>query len=103
MFESRIGAKGLGRKSRGTERAQAQGIMTFGKASTGAVGEQWTMIKRGSFQSQRPIEQELAGGGLEQVFASHDLRDLHRGVVHNNRKLIRGKLIMAPHHKVSEI
>ena len=46
------------------------------------------MIKRREGQGQGAIDQDLAGGGGEQVGTANDLGDLHRGIVSHASKLV---------------
>ena len=61
------------------------------------------MVEPGWGKIERPIEQKLSGCGFEEIFATDDLRDFHRGIVNNHRQLIRRNVIVAPHNKIAEI
>lgn len=52
---------------------------------------------------QSAIEQELPGGGLQEVLAPDNLSDLHRAVIGNHRQLIGRDVVMAPNHEISKI
>jgi hypothetical protein len=75
----------------------------LGQADTFGVGDQWTMIKPGSEPPERAINKQLAGGRLEQIFATDHFGDLHGRVVHDHGQVVSGQIIMAPDYKVSEI
>src|SRR5437667_9844817 len=61
------------------------------------------MVKRRWRQSQRAIEQKLPGGGAEQVGAADYFGDSHRIVIHDDRQLISGRVIIPPDDKISKI
>src|SRR5277367_1206557 len=61
------------------------------------------MQKLWQSQSESAIEQELPGGGKQQVFAAHDLGDLHRRVVHHHGQLISRNAIVPPHDKIAKV
>jgi hypothetical protein len=83
--------------------AQAQGVVPFGQAGAGLVGEQRAVAEPGWFEPKGPVEEQLPGGRFEQVFASDYLGDVHGGIIHHYRKLIGGQVIMTPDHKISEV
>src|SRR2546423_709367 len=61
------------------------------------------MIESGRNQTQSPVEQELAGGGFQQVLAAHDFSDTHGGVINGHSKMVRGHVIVPPDDKITEI
>jgi hypothetical protein len=67
------------------------------------VTHQIAVIKLRRIKLERAIKQKLPRGGLEQVRSTHDFCNFHRMVVHNDRKLMRGNIISAPDHEVTEV
>ena len=68
----------------------------------------WSTTRRqwnhcGGVESQRAIEQNLAGCRLQQVGAAHHFGDAHGGIVGHASQLIAGHSIAAPHHEIAEI
>src|ERR1051326_1036393 len=61
------------------------------------------MIEIWRSQTERPIEQELPGGGLQQIFASNDFSDCHGCVIQDDGELIGGQVIVTPDDEVTQI
>src|SRR5437899_893201 len=61
------------------------------------------MVKVRRPKTQGTIKQELAGGGREQILATHNLRDFHRRVVNHHRELISRNVVVPPNHKIAKI
>ena len=56
---------------------------------------------RGAVES--PVKEQLAGRGLEQVFAPDHLGDVHGGVIYYDRELIGRQVIVPPDDEISKI
>ena len=54
-------------------------------------------------QSKGTDQQQLSRRGFEKVRAAYDFGNLHRGVVGDNRELIRGHIIATPHDEIAEV
>ena len=54
-------------------------------------------------QLQRAVEEELAGGGEQQIGSAHNLRDAHGRVVRHDRELIGRNIVVAPDDEVAEV
>jgi hypothetical protein len=54
-------------------------------------------------EAKRAVEQNLAGGGFEQVGPTRHFCDAHGRVVGNAGKLITGTAVASPDHKIAEI
>ena len=67
------------------------------------IQNQRTMIKRGWCQSERAVEKDLPRGGQQQVRAAHDFGDLHGGIVHDDRELICGNVVLPPDDKIAKV
>src|SRR6185437_10168563 len=81
---------------------QTHRIMPLRQTHPGFIGDQRAMIKRGSHQSQGPVNQKLPRRAHQQVRAANDFRDAHRRIVHDTRELVGGHVVIAPNHKIAE-
>ena len=81
---------------------QSSDTISFGQAFAFGVKHQFAMIKVWCFNSQAFVDQDLAGGGLQQVLTTHDLRYSHRNVVSHHRQFVGRKTILSPNQEVSE-
>src|ERR1017187_8195999 len=54
-------------------------------------------------QTERAVQENLAGGGLEQILAADDFGDLHRRVVHYDRQLVSRNIIVPPDDEIAKI
>jgi len=86
-----------------TQGAQAEGVVSLGQPVALIVGEERAVEESGWRPIEGAIEQELAGGGNEEISAADDFGDAHGVVIHGNGKLIGGEVIVAPDHEVTEI
>ena len=74
-----------GVRPRCAQSADAQSIVTFGKAHTILVGDQVAVIPGGIAETQGAVQQDLARSGFEQVCAPDYFRDSHFRVVGRRR------------------
>lgn len=56
-----------------------------------------------NWKAQNSNQQKLSRRRLQQIGATHDLRDLHRRIVNHNRQLVRRDIIAAPDDEVTEV
>ena len=56
----------------------------------------------GRRERERAVEQELSGGRGEEIVAAHDVRDLHRRVVDDDRELVRRDPVGAGDDEVAD-
>lgn len=77
--------------------------MAFSEADSGFVGHQGAMIESWRSQGKRPVEQELASGGEQEVGTANHFGDLHGGIVRDDGELISGNVIVTPDDKIAEI
>src|SRR5437867_11950240 len=85
------------------QRAEAERIMALGEPDAACVGHQGTVKEGGRGKAERAIEQKLPRGGCEQIGAADDFRDSHGGIVHHNRELIGGNIVVPPNDEIAEI
>jgi hypothetical protein len=71
--------------------ADRQGVMTFGEADTVLVGEELGVEVVGSGDVKGVLQEDLAGGGFEEVAAADYFGDLHGFVVDYAGELIAGE------------
>ena len=61
------------------------------------------MVKRRCLQSQQPIQQQLPGGGRQQVRTPHYFCDAHGRVIHHHRQLIGKYAVRPPQQKIPAV
>ncbi len=61
------------------------------------------MAKLRRWKSQRAIEEKLPKGGMKQVRATHQLGDLHGGVIDHDRELIGRDVVFSPDDEVAKV
>ena len=61
------------------------------------------MIKLRRSQSERSIDKELPRGRSQQILAADDFCDPHCGIIHHNRKLICGNIVVTPDDKIAKV
>ena len=86
-----------------TEVAQAQCVVAFGEAGAAFIQHQGAVKESRRGQTERAVEQELAGGGNEQVGTAHDFGDLHRGVIGDAGELVGGHVVVTPDNEIAEV
>ena len=77
--------------------------MALGEAHSVLIPHQFAVIVPGYRQAQGSIQQNLAGGGFQQVGAADDFSDLHGGIIDYYGQLIGGDIIFSPDDEVAEI
>ena len=68
-----------------------------------ASQKQREMVKRRCLQSQQPIQQQLSGGGRQQVRTPHYFCDAHGRVIHHHRQLIGKYAVRPPQQKIPAV
>lgn len=76
--------------------------MAFGETLAMFVAHQFAVEEGGRFEAERAVEEQLAGGGEEEVGAAHDFGDLHGVVVGDAGELVRRKIVVTPEDKIAE-
>jgi hypothetical protein len=77
--------------------------MAFGQSGARIISQQITVIKMRRWEAQSTVQQQLPGGGLQQICSSYDFADLHGMVIGNDRKLVRRNIVSAPDYKVAKV
>jgi len=57
----------------------------------------------GDRQPERAGQQDLAGGGSQQVSATDHFGDTHGGVIRHDRELVGRDIVAPPDHEIPEI
>lgn len=77
--------------------------MSFGQPFTGLVAQQWAVVEDWGGEVQCPVEEDLAGGGTEEIGPAHHFGDLHGVVIDHDGELVGRGIILAPDHEVTEV
>jgi hypothetical protein len=77
--------------------------VAFGKPDAGFIRDQRTMIKARNSEAEGSVEQDLPGRGFKEIFATDNLRDPHRGIVHDDGELIRRGVVVPPDDEIAEV
>jgi hypothetical protein len=83
--------------------AQAERVVALGQALGVLVEEQITVVPGRGCQGESAGEQDLAGGGLEQVGAADDFGNAHGGVIHDHGELVGRHVVATPDEKVAKV
>ncbi len=70
-----------GGEALGAEGAEGEGVVALGEADAVAVAEEAAVEVGGGGVVEGALEEDLAGGGLEEVAAADDFGDVGEGVV----------------------
>ncbi len=63
------------------EGADGEGVVALGETLAVGVGDEGAVIPGGRSPVEGAVEQELAGGGDEEILAANDLGDAHEVVI----------------------
>ncbi len=97
-----------GEDIRGRFSALAQGlegerVVALGKALSGGVCDKGTVIPQWRRETEGAVEQELAGGGPDEIGTANNFRDAHGGVIDDDGELVGGDIVSPPDEEVTEI
>jgi len=81
----------------------AKRVVAFGEARARIVDDEMAVVKSWRSPAQGAIQEQLAGGGLQQIRAADDFGDSHFGIVDGDGELICRHVIVAPDDEVAEI
>jgi hypothetical protein len=90
-------------EARFAEGSDGEGVVALGEARAVFVGEEIGVEVRGSGEFEGPLEEDLAGGGFEEVAAADYFGDLSVGVVDYACELVAGEAVLAPDQEVAEV
>jgi hypothetical protein len=82
---------------------EGEGVVALGETLAGGVRDKRTVIPLRRSEAESAVEQELAGGGLDEVGTANNFGDLHGGVIDNYGELVRGNVVATPDEEVAEI
>src|SRR4051812_8616365 len=102
------GIRGRGEDIGGRFSALAQGlegerVVAFGEAVACGIGDERAVIPRGRGEREGAVEQELAGGGADEVGSANNFGDMHGGVIDDHGELVGGNIVSSPDEEVAEI
>src|ERR1700730_2832778 len=83
--------------------AEGEGVVAFGEADSCGVGEQAGVEVRGGGEAEGALQEDLAGGGFQEVAAADDFGDAHGGVVDYAGELVAGDSVFTPDEEVAEV
>ena len=83
--------------------ADAERIVALRQTYTSVVSNQIAVIVVGDRKIESAQKKNLPGSGFQQIGTANDFRDLHRGIVDDNRQLIGGYIVAPPHDEVAKI
>ncbi len=75
----------------------------LGESATFGVAHERAMETGGRNGSKGAVEQDLAGGGGEEVGAADDFGDAHGDVVHDHGEFVGGDVVSVPDEEVAEV
>ncbi len=96
-------AEGFGGVAGFAEFTEAEGAVAFGEALAAGIDHQGGVVELGRLEAEGFVEEQLAGGGDEQVLAADDLGHAHGGVVDHHGQFVGGDAVLAPDKEVAEI
>jgi len=85
----------------GAKFADAQAGGTFGEALAGSIADERAVEPAGRGLSEGLVEQDLAGGGCEEVGPADDLGD--EGIIHDDGEFVGRDVVAVPHDEIAEI
>jgi len=87
----------------GAEGAEGEGVVAFGEALAGVVGDERTMVVSRGGDAEGAEKEQLAEGGCDEIRAADDFGDMEIGVVDGAGELIAGDVVFAPDEEIAEI
>jgi hypothetical protein len=83
--------------------AKAQGVVALGEAVALSVEHEWGVEVGGGWEVQGALQEDLAGGGFEEVAAADYFGDAGVGVIDDAGELVAGEVVFAPDEEVAEV
>ena len=77
--------------------------MALGEALAVFIGDQRAMMERRGFPAKCAVNEQLAGGALEQVLAANNFGDAHVVIVGHHGQLVTGHIVVTPKHEVAKV
>lgn len=85
------------------EGADGESIVALGQADAVPVGEEMGVEVGGRWEVEGALEEELAGGGFEEIAAADYFGDVCVGVVDDTGQLVAGEAVLTPDEEVAEV
>ncbi len=93
----------LGSRSGFAKASDAGGIVALRHALSAFITHEIAVVVGGDRKPKSSKYEYLPCRGFEQINSPNDFRDLHVGIVHNHRQLVRRDIIPPPDDEVSKI
>ena len=77
--------------------------MAFGQSFPFVIQHERAMVKLRRRMAKGAIQEQLAGGGFEQVLPTDNFSDAHGVVIDNRGKLIGWYIIVTPNHEITKV
>jgi hypothetical protein len=77
--------------------------VAFRKTNASLISHQIAVIELRNREPERAAEKYLPCSRLEQICSTHNFRDTHGSIVHNDGELVSRHVIAPPHDKVAEV
>ena len=85
------------------EGPDGEGVVALGEADAALVGEEMGVEVGGCGKEKGALQEDLAGGGFEEVAAADYFGDVGVGVVDHTGELVGRQAVFAPDEEVSEV
>jgi hypothetical protein len=83
--------------------ADAKAVMSLCEAAAIVVDNELAVEPGGEREAEGAVQENLSGGGLEQVGAADDFRDAHEVIVDDAGELVAGDAVATPDDEVAEV
>ena len=77
--------------------------MSLGQPHALFIPHQIAVKVRGRRKTERPLQQDLPRGRLQQIAAAHDFGDPHLGIVDDASQLIARQTVFSPYQKIAKV
>ena len=104
-FISSLGCRtnALGRPSQFAQLTNAERIVALRKPDSSLIAYKIAMIVVGNLAAESAEQEDLPRSRFQKVSPADDFRDLHRGVIDNDRQLVGRNIVTPPHDEVAEV
>ena len=86
----------------GAEGVQGQSVMPLGQADAVVVPQERAVEVDRCGQAESALQQDLAGGGAQQVGSADDFGDAKGGIIDDGGELVAGDAVARPEQEVAE-
>ena len=75
----------------------------FGQAASFGIAYEWAVEPLGLLRVEGLMQEDLAGGGGEEIGAPDDFGDSGEDVVHHNREFVGRDVVTVPNQKIAKV